>query len=272
VAQTTLVIPCYNEAQRLNVAAFKQFAQSGTASLVLVNDGSRDETLAVLEGIKSVAPTRVRIVDLGRNSGKAEAVRRGMLEALSNGAEYVGFWDADLATPFDALAAFVEQLDARPHLEVIIGSRVRLLGRNIERHARRHYAGRVFATAASLTLRLPVYDTQCGAKLFRATARLGQALVEPFLSRWVFDVELLARLGSTASGYSPAILMNTVCEYPLSQWRDVAGSKLSMGGVAKSAVDLLRIYRIYVRSRGTVSTRIAESAESTKPAADTTPT
>src|SRR5262249_51498610 len=188
-------------------------------------------------------------------------VRCGMLEALNDGAEYVGFWDADLSTPFDTLGAFVEQFEARPQLEVIIGSRVRLLGLNIERRARRHYAGRVFATAASLTLRLPVYDTQCGAKLFRATTRLRQALAEPFLSRWVFDVELLARLGSTAGGYSQAILLNTVCEYPLPQWRDVAGSKLSMAGVAKSAVDLLRIYRIYVRGRGTPSMRVTESAE-----------
>jgi glycosyltransferase involved in cell wall biosynthesis len=270
VPQTTLVIPCYNEAQRLNVAAFKQFALSGSASLVLVNDGSRDETLAVLEDIKSVAPARVRVVDLPQNSGKAEAVRRGMVESLSDGAEYVGFWDADLATPFDALGPFVEQLEARPHLDVVMGSRVRLLGRNIERQARRHYSGRVFATAASLTLRLPVYDTQCGAKLFRATPRLRQALVDPFLSRWVFDVELLARLGSTPSGYSPTILINSVCEHPLAQWRDVAGSKLSMAGVAKSAVDLLRIYRIYVRGRGTPSTRVTESTQDRKPAASKT--
>jgi glycosyltransferase involved in cell wall biosynthesis len=259
VPQTTLVIPCYNEAQRLNVAAFKEFAKSGFARLVLVNDGSRDETLAILEGIKSAAPTQVRVVDLPQNGGKAEAVRRGMLEALSDAADYVGFWDADLATPFDALEGFVEQFEERPHLEVIIGSRVRLLGLNIERRARRHYVGRVFATAASLTLRLPVYDTQCGAKLFRATARLRQALAEPFQSRWVFDVELLARLGSTASGYSPAVLLNAVCEHPLAQWRDVAGSKLSMAGVAKSAIDLLRIYRIYVRGRGTPSTHVTES-------------
>jgi glycosyltransferase involved in cell wall biosynthesis len=259
--RTTLVVPCYNEAQRLNVAAFIRFAQDSAAHLILVNDGSRDETLRVLEGIRDAAPTGVRVVDLPRNSGKAEAVRQGMLEALNDGAEFVGFWDADLATPFDALSGFVEQLEARPHLEVVMGSRVRLLGRTIDRDAKRHYAGRAFATAVSLALRLPVYDTQCGAKLFRATERLRQALAQPFVSRWVFDVELLARLGSTSAGYSPELLVNTVCENPLMEWRDVAGSKLRMVDFAKSGLDLVRIHRAYVRRRGVQPTHTAESAE-----------
>src|SRR5262245_36781960 len=95
-----VVVPCYNEAQRLNVEAFIRFAQSGVANLLLVNDGSRDGTLGVLAAVRNAAPESVRVVDLTRNTGKAEAVRRGMLEALNDDAEFVGFWDADLATPF----------------------------------------------------------------------------------------------------------------------------------------------------------------------------
>lgn len=266
---TTLVIPCYNEAQRLSTAEFKRFAESGLANLVLVNDGSRDETLAVLNDVRSAAPDRVRVLDLNPNGGKAEAVRRGMLEALNDGAEYVGFWDADLATPFYALRAFLEQFSATPHFEVVMGSRVRLLGRTIDRYASRHYAGRLFATAASLALQLPVYDTQCGAKLFRATGRLRQALTQPFLSKWVFDVELLARLGSTPNGYSPTILLNTVCEYPLLEWHDIAGSKVKTSDFAKSAVDLFRIYRRYVRRGARWSTGPDKSAKSAGSASST---
>lgn len=245
--RTSIVVPCYNEAERLDVRAFQQFAESGVAHLVLVNDGSRDSTLGVLEQIRAAVPDNVTVVDLSPNGGKAEAVRRGMNEAMGTGADYVGFWDADLATPFNALQPFVDQLDSTPHLDVVIGSRVRLLGRTIERQASRHYAGRVFATAASLALRLPVYDTQCGAKLFRVTPRLKQALATPFLSKWVFDVELLARLGANDGTYVPTRLFDTVYEYPLITWRDVAGSKLKMSDFAKSAVDLLKIYRRYVR-------------------------
>jgi len=249
--QTSLVVPCYNEATRLDVQEFTRFAQSGVARLFLVNDGSRDETLTVLREIESAAPGHVTVVNLEQNCGKAEAVRRGLIEALASDSQFVGFWDADLATPFDALTGFLRELEAAPHLEIVIGSRVRLLGRTIDRQASRHYAGRVFATAASLALRLPVYDTQCGAKLFRATDHLGRALATPFLSRWVFDVELLARLGTIDGRYDPMRLVNIVYEFPLLEWRDVAGSKLRATDFAKSAIDLLKIYRRYVRKAET---------------------
>src|ERR1041384_6274866 len=65
---------------------------------------------------------------------------------------------------------------------------------------RRHYLGRIFATAVSLALHSPVYDTQCGAKLFRPGAPLRDALSAPFRSRWIFDVELLARLDRRIPG------------------------------------------------------------------------
>jgi glycosyltransferase involved in cell wall biosynthesis len=244
--RTAIVVPCYNEAQRLDVAAFERFAASGGASLVLVNDGSTDATLDVLRRIAGTA-SDVTIVDVQPNAGKGEAVRRGLLDALARGHDLVGYWDADLATPFDAVGGFVERLESNPRLEVVIGSRVRLLGRTIERRAVRHYTGRVFATAVSLALGLPVYDTQCGAKLFRATPALERALATPFLSRWIFDVELLARLGSRDGRYSVEHLLAAVYELPLVEWRDVGGSKLRMEDFPTAALDLLRIYTTYIR-------------------------
>jgi glycosyltransferase involved in cell wall biosynthesis len=247
--RTALVVPCYNEARRLNVAAFESFARSGAARLILVNDGSTDATSSVLHQVAAGA-NDVTVLDLTPNGGKAEAVRRGMLHALTTDADAVGFWDADLATPFDAVAAFGERLRLQPALDAVIGSRVRLLGRSIERRAFRHYTGRVFATAVSLALRLPVYDTQCGAKLFRATPRLADALATPFTSRWVFDVELLARLGVRGGRYAPDQLLQSIYEYPLQEWRDVGGTRLRFEDYPTAALDLWRIYRTYVIASG----------------------
>ena len=85
------------------------------------------------------------------------------------------------------------ELETDPDVEIVIGSRVQMLGRDTRHNWRRHYLGRVAATAVSVMLRLRVYDTQCGAKLFRAGATVGRVFLQPFLTRWIFDVEILSR-------------------------------------------------------------------------------
>lgn len=242
---TAIVVPCYNEAARIDVAAFRSFARRGVARLILVDDGSTDATSRILREIASEADD-VTVLEITPNGGKAEAVRLGMRRALAGAAEAVGFWDADLSTPFEMVPAFIDRLNRQPELDAVIGSRVRLLGRSIERRAARHYSGRVFATAVSLALRLPVYDTQCGAKLFRVTPRLTNAIATPFTSRWVFDVELLARLGVRDGHYSSDYLLESVYELPLHEWRDVAGTRLRFEDFPTAALDLWRIYRTYV--------------------------
>ena len=105
-------------------------------------------------------------VDLPVNVGKAEAVRTGLLRCLADGAEITGYFDADLATPPEEMIRLVRTLQER-EATVALAARVALLGTRIERSHLRHYLGRVFATIASLILRIRVYDTQCGAKAFR---------------------------------------------------------------------------------------------------------
>jgi len=114
---------------------------------------------------------------------------------------------------------------------------VQLLGRTIERRHVRHYVGRVFATCASLSLGLPVYDTQCGAKIFRRSEALLAAIATPFKSRWAFDVELFGRLVRPGHG-TPGIALNRIWEEPLRAWTDVAGSKLSAVAGLRAAFDL----------------------------------
>ncbi len=247
--EAVIVVPCFNEGARLDAAAFPGFvARSPGTRFCFVNDGSRDDTLTVLQRLCREAPATGFVLDLVRNHGKAEAVRRGMLAAFETRAPLAGFWDADLATPLAEIPRFRRVLDDSPQVEIVLGSRVKLLGRSIERSPLRHYLGRVFATGASLTLRLAVYDTQCGAKLFRATPELRRVFEQPFLTRWVFDVEILARYLRLAPGGRAAAAAR-IHELPLLCWADVPGTKLKPWDFVRSGLELVRIWNAYVRAR-----------------------
>lgn len=240
----TVVVPCYNEAARLRTDAFEQFLTADRSiDLLFVNDGSRDNTLAVLESLRARVPGRVSVLDQQPNRGKAEAVRNGMLQVIASGrAGFTGYWDADLATPLEQIPEFLELLEQRPELNLVFGARVRLLGRQIHRQPLRHYLGRVFATVVSVVLRLPIYDSQCGAKLFRITPALAQVLAQPFHSRWIFDVEILARF--LALHQRDALhFEKEIYEFPLPEWRDVAGSKVKSSDFLRAIGELVTIYR-----------------------------
>jgi dolichyl-phosphate beta-glucosyltransferase len=236
-----LVIPCYNEAARLDTTTYVRFVTArDDVGLLFVDDGSTDSTAQVLEELAGKCAGRVDTLLLPRNGGKAQAVQRGMVAAIAKQPELVGYWDADLATPLDSLDEFIEVLDARPGIDIVIGSRVKLLGRRIDRHAYRHYAGRVFATAASLALGLDVYDTQCGAKIFRVNPHIRQVFATPFFSKWVFDVEILARYTSIVGTDRAA---SSIYELPLTAWKDVPGSKVKARHAARAFWDVARIWR-----------------------------
>lgn len=252
--RAALVVPCYNEAGRLQVDRFVTWIGfEPQIRLVLVDDGSRDGTLQVLERIRQTYPDRVAILPLRPNRGKAEAVRAGLLHALDEfQPEVIGFWDADLATPLQAFDKLLNVLESRPDIEMVFGSRVKLLGRFVERKALRHYLGRVFATAASVVLNMPIYDTQCGAKLFRVQPHTRAVFATPFLSRWVFDVEIIARYLQMEGG-NPKVFETRIYEYPLEVWTDVAGSKVHAGDFIMAFWDTLRIKLRYLSHRAEIS-------------------
>jgi glycosyltransferase involved in cell wall biosynthesis len=236
--EAILVVPLFNEFARLREGEFLSLARDADLALLFVDDGSTDKTADRVEELIGQSDGRATLFRLARNSGKAEAVRHGLLRAIDEGATIVGYADADLSTPAVELARLVSEIRRRP-VQVLLGSRVRMLGSDIARRPMRHYMGRIFATAASHILRLSVYDTQCGAKLFRVTPVLRAALGQPFASRWAFDVELLGRLLARAGlpGYAPEDFV----EVPLLRWRDVGGSKLSTFAAARAGLDLVRI-------------------------------
>jgi glycosyltransferase involved in cell wall biosynthesis len=247
---TIVVVPCYNEARRLDLVAFSEFLDdSADVTLLFVDDGSADDTPLVLERLRQQYPQQVCTLRLGSNVGKGEAVRRGVLLALRRRPAMVGYWDADLATPLDAIERFRTVLQQRPELMLVMGSRVALLGRQIRRRWRRHVLGRAFATAASLALGLAVYDTQCGAKLLRVTPATAELFRRPFRTRWIFDVELLARMVSMTGVAAGPHVSERVYEYPLEKWQDVRGSRLTKLDFLTAGVELSAIYWRYRRQR-----------------------
>lgn len=233
-----VVIPCYNEALRLDASLVHGLAQTLPvgSEILLVDDGSTDATATLLASIAAAEPS-VSVLTQPRNEGKAEAVRLGMLAMLDAGHGVVGFADADFATPVSEITRLASLCQNGSDL-AILGSRVAILGHDIDRTAFRHYTGRVFGTIGSIILRFPVYDTQCGAKFFRAEPAVRHALGVPFRSRWSFDVELLGRLATPENG-----MVARLREIPLQEWHHVGDSKLTLASSLRATADLWSVRR-----------------------------
>lgn len=238
-----VVIPCFNEEKRFPVHYFLGCLNNNPEYFFcLVNDGSTDNTTILLESIKSYREERIMVLDLKVNVGKAEAVRMGVFKALEwNTFSYIAYFDADFSTPLSELQGF---LSFGNKYYFIVGSRIKHMGSIIERSNMEHYFGRAFSTLASNILHLPVYDTQCGAKLINAKI-VPIIFKEPFISRWLFDIEIFARI-ITDFGYDKACQI--IKEVPLSTWIEKGGSKIKPSYIFKIPFELLKIrlkYKLY---------------------------
>jgi dolichyl-phosphate beta-glucosyltransferase len=241
--QICIVIPCYNEAVRFPADEFMKFATGHAATMFcLVNDGSTDGTKAMLASLHDKLPDRILICDIPENKGKAEAVRTGVLAALRHfSAGYIGYFDADLSSPLDEAFRLQARFMEKPTLEFCFGSRMAIVGVTIRRKLYRHLIGRIIATFISNILHLVVYDTQCGTKLFRRELA-GQVFEEPFLTRWLFDVEIFARIIGIHKGEQ---IEDFMLEVPVSTWIDKGGSKIGWTYGFRMFFDLYRIRRKY---------------------------
>lgn len=239
-----IVIPCYNEARRLPADELLAFLQSSPeVDFCLVDDGSGDGTYEAVLDLQRRLPARVQVRRLEQNRGKAEAVRAGVLEAASLARyPFIGYWDADLSTPLAEIDLLLEALRRNTRCQLALGSRVKRLGSNIERRMERHVLGRIFAACASGVLGVAVYDSQCGAKVFR-TELVPTLFRDPFLTRWLFDLEMLVRLRNEVG----AALVDLTIEVPLRHWREVGGSKLTPREMINVPRELLAIRKHYAR-------------------------
>jgi len=216
----SIVVPCYNEAHRLDQAAFLEAIGTWPwLSFCFVDDGSTDSTAEMLAHIVNLSPA-FHAIYLPTNKGKAEAVRAGMDHLCKNTqVDFVGYWDADLATPLCEVPRFMHLFEETPKTKVVIGSRWPHLGAGIRRTAKRDIAGSFAKFIIRHVLNAPVWDTQCGAKIFTRDVA-AEIFRDRFRTRWLFDVELLIRLEKR--------LRTDVRECPLETWFDVPGSKVGL--------------------------------------------
>lgn len=241
MVKVCIVIPCYNEEHRIPLDRFKDFAERNPIfDFCFVNDGSNDKTGEVLDGFVRNNNGRFYFFDQQPNRGKAEAVRNGINHILAKETyDFVGFLDADLATPLEELPELLKVTREREKVKMVMGARLKRLGANVQRSNMRHYMGRVFATVVSVLFRLPVYDSQCGAKLIESSVA-SRIFDETFHSPWLFDVEMLLRVRRIYSDYT-----SLVFEYPLNEWIEKGGSKIRFTHLLRMPGELFKIYRHY---------------------------
>ena len=187
--QYSIIIPAYNESARIGRAledVLRCVEKNGwNAEVLVVNDGSADDTAAIVQSFAQNYPI-IRLIENGANRGKGYSVRHGMLQATGN---IVMFTDADLSAPMDEAERLFAAI--RAGADVAIGSRWLDRGRQtIHQPLYRQFFGRCFNAVTRMVMRLPFADTQCGFKAFtRAAAQTVFQLQR--IERWGFDPEIL---------------------------------------------------------------------------------
>jgi glycosyltransferase involved in cell wall biosynthesis len=223
--KTHLTIPHYNDTERLE--SFLEALQRGLPerfSILVSDDGStpheRERLAALIQAVQqkqSGGPVFLDPLFTPRNTGKGGAILRGWDHA--GDADLLAFADADGAVSASEILraeSFFRSPDAST-ADALFASRVKMLGRTVERSLKRHLSGRVFATLVSIVGRVPAYDTQCGLKILRRSAfekiRPHQQTIG-----FAFDVELCLLLRKFGCH---------IIEFPV-DWSDIPGSKVSL--------------------------------------------
>ncbi len=232
----SIVIPAFDEALRLPTSLGRVFAWldevNASAEVIVVDDGSADDTVAVARGLAQSEP-RLKVVTLGRNRGKGAAVRLGVETATL---DWVLFSDADLSTPIEELLRLAQAVDAGH--DIAIGSRD-VADSQIERHQPwyREAMGRTFNRIVQALAMPGIHDTQCGFKLFSREAAK-RSFARMTIEGFAFDVEVL---------YVARRLGYRIAEVGV-RW--INDERTTVDPIRDSAHMLLDVARIRYRQRG----------------------
>jgi glycosyltransferase involved in cell wall biosynthesis len=209
----TLILPCYNETTRLknNLENLKNLCNIKDLGVIVVDDGSSDSSVQILQTLDEYKNGLLRIYNLNQRSGKAEAVRTGLLLASQTQSEYIGFYDIDFATSPHELQQIINFIRFNK-VNVLLGHRP-LMNRSWNRISQ----SAAFKLFIKLFVTKIAKDPQCGLKIFRNQANIKSLFEEKFLCRILFDFELITRSFKFFSG-------KKITNYTLTSWRDVPHS------------------------------------------------
>lgn len=185
----SFVIPAYNESGRIpkTLESVVQCIRTHgwAAEVIVVNDGSKDDTAQVVRKISAQSP-EVRLIENPGNRGKGYSVRHGMMEAQG---DVVMFTDSDLSAPIEEAERLFAAIEKGA--DIAIGSRWLESGRQTHRQPLyRQFFGRCFNLVTRMVMNLPFADTQCGFKAFTRNAALTVFQLQT-IERWGFDPEIL---------------------------------------------------------------------------------
>ncbi|MBI6118067.1 response regulator [Salegentibacter maritimus] len=237
-----VVIPCYNEEKRLKSEEFINFIEKNSGyHLCFVNDGSKDNTLQVLQSLRKGRENFISIYNCEKNAGKAEAVRQGLVYMSQfKDLDYVGFLDADLSTDFQDFDDLVKTIEST-NFQIVNGSRISRMGANITKESARKIISSTINLLITKIVGMPFKDTQCGAKIMRKDL-IPVAFQSPFLTKWLFDVEIFMRM---KNHFGSEKAQKMICEQPLKRWIHADGSKLSIKDSLNIGFQLIKIYGTY---------------------------
>lgn len=246
-----MVVPCFNEESRFDPNYFQELCSIGGTFWFFVDDGSTDATSDILT--KFCIKKNAKLLNLPKNVGKSEAIRRGLLKALSEypNSLWCGFIDSDGA--FDSKETediFLGLKNSRHDShQAFFSSRVKLSGRKIHRKIHRHLIGRFIATVFGFIWKDIPYDTQSGFKIFRNDSYFRESISVPFVTRWFFDMEIILRITSKQNR-APIIW-----EEPLNSWTDISGSKISAREKLRIAREIPSVILLLAQNRNHLNKR-----------------
>jgi glycosyltransferase involved in cell wall biosynthesis len=246
-SKVVIIIPCFNEAERINLSYFNILCRLNSTAWVFVDDGSTDGTSKILK--KYSNKKNIIYLKLSHNVGKSNAIAHGMNYASSkiSNIGWIGFLDSDGAFATSDVENIIKMTSFIERYDAIYTSRVKMAGRNIKRNNTRHVIARLITSLFGLVWKDIPYDTQSGFKLYKYSDNFNSIFIKPFKTKWFFDIELSIR-------YLMYKKKNiNVWEEPVSTWVDIPGSKINYRQSLRISLEVIYIFYLLLSQRKTSS-------------------